>query len=220
MEETPFDSLASAYDAWFEGEGKLIFAIEAQAFDQVLSLLPRPWLEIGVGSGRFAHVLGIEMGLDPAVRLLEMARERGLNVLLGIGEKAPFKDGAFGAVFVVVTVCFVDSPVDVLKEAYRLLSREGKVVLGLVLRESPWGRFYQAKKEAGHRFYRYATFYSYEDVTGLLDQAGFVVERVVSTLFQRPAHVEHMESPRDGLSADAGFTIIVAAKMNRRNLED
>lgn len=152
------------------------------------------------------------MGLDPAVRLLEMARDRGLNVLLGRGEKAPFNDGAFGAVFVVVTLCFVDSPVEVLKEAHRLLHREGKVILGLVLRQSPWGRFYQAKKEAGHRFYRYATFYSYQDVTGLLKQAGFIVERVVSTLFQKPAQVEHMESPRDGFSANAGFTVIVARK--------
>lgn len=43
LEEPPFDSLASAYDTWFEEEGKLIFAIEAQALGQLLSLLPRPW---------------------------------------------------------------------------------------------------------------------------------------------------------------------------------
>jgi len=52
-----FDSLAPEYDAWFEQEGKLIFDIEVRAFQEVLPLLPRPWLEVGVGSGRFAQAL-------------------------------------------------------------------------------------------------------------------------------------------------------------------
>jgi len=59
-----FDNLALAYDAWFEGEGKLIFAIETRALQEVLPSLPKPWLEVGVGSGRFAQALGIETGVD------------------------------------------------------------------------------------------------------------------------------------------------------------
>ena len=51
---SPFDILASEYDAWFEQEGKLVFDIEVKAFQEVLPLLPGPWLEVGVGSGRFA----------------------------------------------------------------------------------------------------------------------------------------------------------------------
>jgi len=43
----PFDDLASAYDAWFEREGKSIFAVEVQAFQEVLPSLPRPWLRAG-----------------------------------------------------------------------------------------------------------------------------------------------------------------------------
>jgi len=45
-----FDSLASTYDAWFEQEGRFVFASEVEALRQVLPLLPRPWIEIGVGS--------------------------------------------------------------------------------------------------------------------------------------------------------------------------
>jgi hypothetical protein len=62
---SPFDNLASAYDAWFEQEGKLIFTIEVEAFRKVLPLLSKPWLEVGVGSGRFAQALNIKMGIDP-----------------------------------------------------------------------------------------------------------------------------------------------------------
>jgi len=207
-----FDNLAPAYDAWFEGEGKLTFAIETRAFQEVLPSLPKPWLEIGVGSGRFAQALGIETGVDPSIKLVEMARKRGITALLGKGEQQLFDKESFGTVFLIVTLCFVDSPLDVLREAYRILVSSGKVVLGLVLSENPWGKFYQQKKQQGHRFYKYATFYRYDEVVRLLEEAGFLIEKVVSTLFQKPDRVEHMELPRRDYSAEAGFTIIVAEK--------
>jgi len=215
---SPFDSLASVYDDWFEAEGKLPFAIEVRAFHEILPCFPKPWLEMGVGSGRFAQALGIETGVDPSIKLLEIARRRGITTLLGRGEQQPFVKESFGTVFLIVTLCFLDSPLDVLRETHRLLMTGGKVALGLVLRESPWGKFYQRKQQQGHRFYKYATFYSYDEVIGLLKEAGFLLEKVVSTLFQKPGRVEHIESPRNGHSADAGFTVLVAYK--RMSQED
>jgi SAM-dependent methyltransferase len=209
---SPFDTLASSYDAWFEAKGKSIFAIELQAFQEILPSLPKPWLEIGIGSGRFAQRLGIEFGLDPSIKLLEIARNRGINVFLGKGERPPFKKRSFGAAFLIVTLCFVDSPLEVLKGSNHILKENGKALLGLVLRESPWGHFYNIKRRGGHRFYRHATFYSYEEVVALLGKAGFSIEKVFSTLFQRPGVVEHMESPREGFYPDAGFTVILAGK--------
>jgi len=96
--------------------------------------------------------------------------------------------------------------------AARILKNQGKVVLGLVLKESPWGQLYQRKKETGHRFYRYATFYSYGEIGVFLKQTGFSIEKIVSTLFQHPGGVNHIELPRQGFSADAGFTVILAGK--------
>ncbi len=212
LEASPFEHLASDYDAWFDGEGKLIFAIEVQAFQEVLPFLSKPWLEVGVGSGRFAQTLGIETGVDPSIKLLDMARGRGIMVFLGRGEQEPFVAESFGTVFFIVTLCFVDSPLAVLREAYRILQPEGKVVLGLVLAESPWGRFYESKKKQGHHFYQQATFYRYDEVVGLLGQAGFTVEKVMATLFQKPSEVEYMELPREDFSPDAGFTVIMAGK--------
>ncbi len=210
--ELLFDSLASAYDAWFDLEGKRIFAIEVSAFKRILLTLPKPWLEIGVGSGRFAQYLGIEIGLDPSIKLLDMASKRGIDVFLGRGEATPIGNGSFGTAFFIVTLCFVNSPFNVLRETNRLLKEDGKLVLGLVLRESSWGEFYQAKKGKGHRFYKHANFYSYNETERLLEQAGFKTERVLSTLFQKPGEVEHMESPQEGFSPHAGFTIIQAGK--------
>ena len=211
-ETLPFDNLALDYDAWFEREGKIIFAVEVRAFQEALPSLPKPWLEVGVGSGRFAQALGIETGVDPSIKLLEMARRRGITVFRGRGEQELFDEESFGTVFLIVTLCFVGSPLAVLKEAYRILVPAGKIVLGLVLKESPWGKFYEQKKKQGHRFYRYATFYKCDEVIRLLVQAGFSTEEVISTLFQEPGKVDHMETPREGYSPRAGFTVVVAGK--------
>jgi len=211
-EASPFDYLASEYDAWFNGEGKLIFAIEVQAFQEVLSFLPKPWLEIGVGSGRFAQALGIETGVDPSAKLLNMARGRGIRVVLGRGEQEPFAAESFGTVFLIVTLCFVGSPLAVLGEAYRILPPGGKIVLGLVLRQSLWGKFFENKRKRGHPFYQHATFYRHDEVVELLGQVGFTGGKVISTLFQKPGKVEHMELPQKGFSPRAGFTVILAGK--------
>jgi SAM-dependent methyltransferase len=207
-----FDDLALEYDAWFDREGSLIFFIEVQAFRELLPNLPKPWLEVGVGSGRFAQALGIEIGLEPSSKLLQMARERGINAFLGRGEQELFDEESLGTVFLIVTLCFLDSPLEVLEEAKRILIPNGKLVLGLVLKESPWGQFYQQKKEEEHRFYKYATFYSCDEVVKLIDQAGFMTEKIISTLFQKPGEAHYTEEAKEGYSPDAGFTILVAGK--------
>jgi SAM-dependent methyltransferase len=209
---SPFNDLATEYDAWFDKEGSLIFLIEVQAFKSLLPSLPKPWLEIGVGSGRFAQALGIETGLDPSIKLTEMARHRGVTAFIGRGEQKLFDEESFGTVFLIVTLCFLDSPLDVLQEANRILIPGGKIVLGLVLKESPWGQFYQVKKAQGHRFYKYATFYSGDEVVKLMVQAGFMTEKIVSTLFQKPGEAKSVEEPKEGYFPEAGFTIIVAGK--------
>jgi len=206
-----FDPLAEQYDAWFdEEEGKLIFDTEVKAFRKVLPPLPQPWLEVGVGSGRFAEALSIKTGIDPSANLLEIAERRGIKVFHGKGEELPFSDGSYGTVFLIVTLCFLESPVAALREARRILKADGRLVLGVVLRESPWGRLYQIKKEEGHRFYSHATLYSYREIESLLADSGFRIEKVVSTLFQQPGEVKETENPVDGLSVNAGFTVIIA----------
>ena len=161
---SPFDELALEYDRWFDEKGRFLFRIELEALRLLLTSLPKPWLEIGVGSGRFAEALGIETGIDASYKVLQLARERGIRVLQGQGEQKLFKEESWGTVFLIVTLCFLDSPLEVLREAQRILRPDGKIVLGLVLKESIWGRFYRAKKQRGHRFYRYARFYSYEEI--------------------------------------------------------
>jgi SAM-dependent methyltransferase len=212
---SPFDELADEYDTWFDGEGSLIFSNEVHAFQTLLPSLPKPWLEIGIGSGRFAQALGIETGIDPSAKLVEIAKSRGLNASIGRGEDKLFKEQSFGTVFLLFTFCFLESPLDVLKEAQRILIPGGKLVLGMVLKENSWGKLYQQKKEDGHRFFKYAKFYGLNEVVRLLFKTGFLGERMISALFQEPGNVQRVEEPKGGYYPEAGFTIIVGTKRDR-----
>lgn len=212
QEDSPFEAFAEKYDSWFDREGKTIFQTEALAFRQVLPSLPRPWIEIGIGSGRFAEALGIDVGIEPSENLKRMAESRGIRVVKGRGEDQLFPTGSFGTAFIIVTLCFVADPALVLERAYDMLVDSGKLVLGLIAMESPWARYYTRKREEGHPFYGIATFYWYEEILGLLEGAGFVHVETVSTLFQEPGVVDRLERPRSGFFPEAGFIVVVAEK--------
>lgn len=211
--DSPFEVLASKYDAWFDEEGALVFAIEARGFDEILPSLPKPWIEIGVGSGRFAKALGIGVGIEPSLNLGKMAEERGIEVRAARGEDRVFPQATFGTAFLIVTLCFLEDPTAVLLRTGEILYPGGKIVLGLIVEESPWARYYLQKKNQGHPFYGIARFYAYEEVLELLRRTGFEHELTISTLFQEPDQVQNMELPREGFDPCAGFAIMVADKI-------
>src|SRR5512137_1284876 len=107
---SPFDSLADRYDSWYDGKGKLAFEIELAALRPLLQDCPKPWLEVGVGTGRFAQALGIPLGIDPSEGLLEKARQRGIEVLWGEGEELVFRARSLGTVFLLTTWEFLADP--------------------------------------------------------------------------------------------------------------
>ncbi|MCL5421239.1 MAG: hypothetical protein M1461_02025 [Nitrospirae bacterium] len=76
-----FDLYANDYDRWFESpEGRVLFKLEVRAVKAVMKNIKRPFLEIGVGTGRFAEALDIGFGIDPSTDMLRLAKERGIKV--------------------------------------------------------------------------------------------------------------------------------------------
>ncbi|HEQ72367.1 MAG TPA: class I SAM-dependent methyltransferase, partial [Spirochaetia bacterium] len=140
----PFDTYTKRYDAWFERH-RHEYESELAAVRQVLPKTGRG-LEIGVGGGRFAVPLGIRTGVEPSAAMRALARERGVNVEDGVAERLPFVDGAFDFVLFVTTICFVDDIDAALREAARVVTAEGSVIVGFVDKESPLGQKYITHK--------------------------------------------------------------------------
>lgn len=187
LSEKVFDEYAEEYDRWYD-EHKEEFEKEVACFRRIVDA-PKPWLEIGVGSGRFARALGIEYGVDPAGRMVNIAIKRGIATWQAKGEELPFPNNFFGAVFIIVTLCFVDNPIAILKEANRVLREGGKLYLGIIPRDSELGKDYMEKGKEGHKFYSVAKFYTIEEVKEMLSKTGFEVTKIEKANLEKPDFV-------------------------------
>lgn len=213
--EDEFDRLADEYDRWFDtSSGGVLFQMEVEAISPLMKGLEKSFLEIGVGSGRFAQKLGIKFGIDPSPKLLEMARKRGITVRKAFGEDIPFNKDSFGAVFILFTLCFVKNPAKVISEAKRVLRPGGGLIVGIINRESTWGKFYMKKGREEHPIYKHARFYSVEEIVKMLEKARMKVEKYSSTLCQNPSEMPYKEAVRDRLEEGAGFICIRARKID------
>jgi len=182
----PFEIFVERYDRWFETDyGRKAFEIELSCLSQIIQKSQRS-LEVGVGTGRFAEKLGIDYGIDIAPSPLKKARGRGIKVVLGRAENLPFKKDSLEVVALIVTLCFVENPGKVLEECWRVLRPEGKLILGVIPRESPLAEYYIKKAKAGHAFYSMARFYSEGEIDSMLHP--FRLERTLRVNI--PAHGE------------------------------
>ncbi|MCC6179848.1 MAG: methyltransferase domain-containing protein [Chloroflexi bacterium] len=208
-----FDRLVERYDAWYDSEiGRAALAEELDALRPLVAGLPHPWLEVGVGTGRIAAGLGVELGLDPASDALVLAQRRGISVVAGVGGALPFRDGAVGLVLFVTTLCFVADPLNVLREAARVLGPGGAIVLGIIPADGPWGRHYRQLAAEGHAYYREAHFFTRPELAALLSQAGLRLTRARSALRWSPTEPPSTELAREGDDDMAGFLAVLARR--------
>ena len=86
----PFDhgkNEAQTYDAWYDtARGRDLLAAEVNVLRALLEGAPRPWVDVGAGTGRFGAALGVDVGLDPAASMLTLARGRIPAVARGVAE--------------------------------------------------------------------------------------------------------------------------------------
>jgi ubiquinone/menaquinone biosynthesis C-methylase UbiE len=209
-----FDPIAETYDQWYEtAEGWAIFNAELKCLRSVCGNCCGRWLEVGVGTGRFASGLGVSRGIDPSLSMLEIAVARGIMAYLGVAESLPFPQNSFDGVLMVMTLCFIQDSLRALKECCRILKSDGSLLLGIVPKDSPWGRAYARKKEKGHPIYSLTRFYEAPEVLALFEKAGFIFKESASTLFWHPDEPWEVEpTAAAGISPDAGFLGLLFAK--------
>lgn len=99
-----FSKLHLRYDGWLDSlAAKKIFELELRCVREAFQKMPKFYLEVEAGTGRFAEKLETDFGVDPSREMLKVA------------------PSLFGAVAVIVTLCFLDDPLRALKECFSLL---------------------------------------------------------------------------------------------------
>lgn len=203
-----FDKFAKEYDQWFETHA---FAYQSEV-EAVKRFIPSEGIgiEIGVGTGRFSVPFNITVGVEPSEQMAAIAHSRGITVHISRAEQLPFDSEQFDFALMVTTLCFVDNPKLILKEAGRILKPGGKIVVAIIDKESSLGRTYEAMK-ASNKFYSRAKFYSTKEVIELLHHAHFNQIQTCQTIFSNPDTMTMPDTVKDGYGEGA-FVVISAIK--------
>ena len=211
----PFDTLARSYDNWYNSsKGRQVFEAEVNCLQYVCPKCEGRWLEIGVGTGRFAERMGIKEGIDPSSSMLELAASRGITAYLGYAEDLPFKVSTFDGILMAFTFCFIEFVEKSLSECYRILKPNGQLIIGLIPSDSSWGKSYQQKKSQGHPIYSNARFLTIESTIAISEKSGFRLKESVCTLFCKPDELSRANlNVEAGISEQAGFAALLFSKV-------
>lgn len=209
-----FESHAKEYDEWYE-KNMTVYQCEKRTVDSLK--LKGIGCDIGVGSARLSPVDEGNpstplIGIDISRQMLLISKKRSIEPLQADAHELPFKNESFDYVFISVTFCFLENPSRMLKEAYRILKPNGVIGVCIVPRNSSWGSFYEERGKKGHKFYKYAKFYTVEEVVEMLNNQRFKVLEYSSTLSYGPMDAPKLEEPSNKIK-DMGFVCIKAVKM-------
>ncbi len=110
----------------------------------------------------------------------------------------------------VTTLCFVDNHSLALQEAFRILKPQGKIIIGIIDKESSLGNKYESMKTED-KFYSSAKFYSTKEVIGLLNKNNFGKIKICQTIFPNPDDMTIEDIVKDGFGEGA-FVVLSAIK--------
>ncbi|OFY63579.1 MAG: hypothetical protein A2Y71_01840 [Bacteroidetes bacterium RBG_13_42_15] len=205
MIHNPFDIFTEEYEKWFE-ENDNTFQSEILALRKVIPE-GKKGIEIGIGSGIFAQQLGIEFGIDPSENMLELARKRNLNVVNGFAENLPFPSDSFDFATFITSICFIENPEKALNEAFRILRKDGEIIIAFIDRESRLGQILNKERESS-KFYSVASFYSVSEIISMIKNNGFKTSEIFQTLTDIDTHL--IEQPLKGFGK--GSLVVIKAK--------
>ena len=234
-DSTGFDLFANEYDSWFSDNQPLLES-EVQLLAHIWPM-PRPSrvLSVGCGTGLFEAVLKRDFditvtdGVEPAVGMAEIARGRGMDVVIGTAEEADFGDGEFDMLIFNGSTSYVKNLDQVCARAWSALQPGGQILLADVPRESGFGLLYCLAAQLGSwdhpllagsapqnpyplPFVLSAHWHTTAERIKALELAGFVVEATAQTLATHPVRAgESVEKPRDGHDS-GGYVAILAQR--------
>lgn len=171
-----FDKDAINYDQWYDSKlGSFVDKVETEL---ALSLFkPKSGmkiLDLGCGTGNFSIKLA-EMGckvigIDISEEMLNQARKKIKGKDLDIefhvmdAHNLNFSDDTFDGVFSMAAFEFIKKPQKVYDEMYRVLKKNGSLLIGTINKEGKWGEFYTSSGLQADSVFKYADFKSMEEL--------------------------------------------------------
>lgn len=207
---TVFDTYTSDYEAWYHKYPE-VFLSEFEAIKEQFQKLPEniKGVEIGLGTGRFAQILGIKEGVEPSEEMATLAAKKGIEVIQGVAENIPYKDLSFDFVLF-VTICHLSDFKEALIESYRILKPKGSIIIGFIDKNRTIGKSYEEKRKDSI-FFKNAIFYSVPLVTKMLKEAGFRNLEFNQTLFGELDEIKQIQLPKTGFG-EGSFVVVKASK--------
>jgi ubiquinone/menaquinone biosynthesis C-methylase UbiE len=181
-----FNQEADTYDDFYTSAyGEAVDRAEKRVIQKYITRLePAKVLELGCGTGHWTQwfaSFGFEVvGLDIAEKMLDKARQRGLDnatFISGDMMKLPFADHSFEHVFSVAAFSFTTNPRKALLEAIRVLKPGGKLIAAVLNQDSIIGEM-----KANNETFKLAQFFTEEMLIESLSGYGDLV-------IDRAAHI-------------------------------
>jgi SAM-dependent methyltransferase len=137
---------------------------EDEIFEAVAELSPRRVLDIGCGTGETAERIAKELGTvviaaDQSNRMVDLARERGLEAVVADIQAMPFEDGEFDCVVAGWVLYHVPDRKTAISELARVLRPGGRLVAATMAEDNfaevwellgeEWGRHISFDRENG-----------------------------------------------------------------------
>lgn len=190
-----FDKEARSYDDWYKTKlGGFVDEIETIAILNHFDITKiKRILDVGCGTGNYSIKLakkGFEVvGVDISTEMLNIAMEKSNNMCLPIkfircdARQLPFPENYFDAALSVATFEFVSEPLAVLGEMFRVIKKDGKIVIGFINKDSEWGKLYLSQDFQQKTVFRYANLFTKQEISTL--RSNELIE-IIETLYTPP----------------------------------